>query len=327
MSDTHVLSNTAAGQGGGANAFGSLTRIIGGRVENNRSGEVAGGVYANQSFVISGTQFLSNTTQILGGGACVWGSGTVTNAHFERNSAENKHAGALYVNGDLFIGDSSFISNTAAGRCGAVWAGNEAHIMGGRFSGNLAQTDRAGALNVGGTLWLTGTHFVGNRSATFGGALAHLGSDGRLVNALFAHNHADNDGGAAYLVHSGNLEFIHATIVAPAGSTGAAILVNATGGVTVTNTIVASYTYGLDGAAGNVFEDHNLFYQVVPVHGTVVRGGHSLIGDPAFAGPAADDYHLTAYSAALNAAADVGITTDGDGDPCLTKYHPVTVNR
>ncbi len=43
-------------------------------------------------------------------------------------------------------------------------------------------------------------------------------------------------------------------------------------------------------------------------------GANSVVGDPAFVNPAADDYRLTAASAAINRGADVGVYTDFEGD-------------
>jgi len=443
MRDTDVLSNTADGQGGGinTNGSGSLIHITGGHFENNRSGSMAGALYANQTLVISGTHFISNTAQTFGGGVLAWRDAVVTNARFERNTAQNNDIGALYVATDLLMSESTFISNTAGVHYGAVWAGVDVHITGGAFTGNVAQTGHTGALGVDGALWLTGTHFVGNRAATTsgaidvqgdlrmsgsdvlsntageqgggvngygalthitggrfennragsmagglyisralilsgtqfisnsarvqggavgaggdvyvtagefisnmaetgragalqvggslwlthshfianraatsGGALAHIGSDGRFVNTLFARNHTDGDGGAMVLAHTGAVELVHATIVAPAQPVSAAIFVDASGGVTIVNTTLADYTFGLDVAAGTVYEDYNLFYQSTPVSGTVLRGGHSLSGDPVFADPSKDNYHLLAGSWALNTGTNAGITIDIDGE-------------
>lgn len=59
-----------------------------------------------------------------------------------------------------------------------------------------------------------------------------------------------------------------------------------------------------------------------PGNGTTDTGGGGTVisstnvyGDPAFADPAAGDYHLTAGSAAIDAGVNAGLVTDIDGDP------------
>lgn len=314
ISATNILSNTAAGQGGGINGFGAATTFIGGRIANNRAGSVAGGAYINGSLNISGTQFISNSAQSYAGAVWAWQSAVVNNASFERNTAQTVDMGALYVKHDLSLTDSTFISNTAGQKAGAVLVEGDAHISGGLFSGNAAATGRSGALDVAGALWLTETHFIANQAGTSGGAVTYMGSDGQLVNTLFARNAAGGDGGALYLNHSGSVNILHATIVGPAQPVTSAIAINTSGAVTIVNSIVASYTLGIDVTSGAVYEDSNLFYQTTPTRGGVNSGGHSFDGDPAFVDSLNDDYHLTALSEALNTGSNAGVAADGDGD-------------
>jgi hypothetical protein len=44
-------------------------------------------------------------------------------------------------------------------------------------------------------------------------------------------------------------------------------------------------------------------------------GTNDVSGNPRFVNAAADDYHLKLGSAAIDAGADVAVTTDFDGDP------------
>jgi len=79
---------------------------------------------------------------------------------------------------------------------------------------------------------------------------------------------------------------------------------------------ITSHTVGISRTSTPVFEDYNLFFNVpTPTSGGVTSGGHSFSGDPAFAGPARDDYHLRPGSNAINAGVNAGVFTDIDGDP------------
>ncbi|MBN1994237.1 MAG: hypothetical protein JW953_16185 [Anaerolineae bacterium] len=82
--------------------------------------------------------------------------------------------------------------------------------------------------------------------------------------------------------------------------------------MSITNTIVASYTTGIQQAGGAVTSDYNLFYNAPT---SVVTGSHSLSGtNPLFLDPAGDDYHLSTASPAIDHGQDVGVTTDLDGN-------------
>ena len=71
-----------------------------------------------------------------------------------------------------------------------------------------------------------------------------------------------------------------------------------------------------------VTQDYNLFFGV----GSSTAGlwfaaaTHSLIGDPLFAAPGLDDYHLSPGSAAIDAGADVGVAVDFEGEARPQNY-------
>jgi hypothetical protein len=162
---------------------------------------------------------------------------------------------------------------------------------------------------------LTGTRFIDNRAQDRGGGLVQFGFPVRVVNGLFARNAAGTAGSAMYLSAPDFADIIHTTIASPTLAAGSAILV-AGGQVNLTNTIIASHTAAIELAAGAAFESHNLFFgNGTNLVGSITSLGGSLTGDPRFANPAADDYHLGPGSAALNAGVDAGVVTDFEGDP------------
>ena len=96
-SASRFLSNTSAVQAGGVYVFGSMT-LAGDLFQNNQCTEfgcIAGGAIALDAAVVTGTQFISNTS--LGNGGALVGSGplTVTNSIFYDNHALN--GGGLYI--------------------------------------------------------------------------------------------------------------------------------------------------------------------------------------------------------------------------------------
>lgn len=312
ISNSLILSNTAANDGGGVKVYSPYsTKITGGRFENNSGHSFGGGLFAD-NLVISGTQFISNSTIGIGGGVFTFGDANVINAHFERNHAQNS-IGGLYVLNDVQMTNSAFISNTAPA-IGAIRAGGDATLIDSIFRGNEATVGNGGALYVGRTLHLTRTHFFDNRAATVGGALVHIGSNAEIVNSLLARNAAGTGGGALYLASTGNVSLLHATIDAPAQPVASAILVSATGKITALNTIVRGYTTVFALTAGSLFEDYNLLHNNNPTGENVTRGGHSIGGDPAFVDAGNDNYHLLSGSWALNNGATTALAVDVDGE-------------
>ncbi len=314
MTNTAILSNTAAGQGGGVNSFGAATILSGGLFQHNRAGDLAGGLYADKDLQVDGTQFVDNFAQNYAGAVWAWQNAAVQNARFAVNAVQNYDMGALYVRFNLVLTDTTFISNTAHVNGGAILVGGDARILNGSFTENVAETGRGGALDAAGGLWVTSTHFIANEAVTLGGGVAFGGSDGRFLNTLFARNTA-NDGSALSLAHSGNVAITHATIAGPEQPSDNALYLNSGGSVTVSNSIIGGYAIGIKVAAGDVAEDYTLFYETTPTSGAVSGGDRSFSGDPAFAAPASDDYHLSPNSEALNTGGDSGILVDGDGDP------------
>src|SRR5205823_531645 len=107
------------------------------------------------------------------------------------------------------------------------------------------------------SLAVTSTLFLGN-TAQKGAGLYHNNGTARLVNDLFAANHASLHGDALFLASPGAVSLVFTTIASPTVGGGSAIYVNA-GTVGVTDTLIASYTVGIEIAGGNVREDDNLF--------------------------------------------------------------------
>jgi len=166
-------------------------------------------------------------------------------------------------------------------------------------------------------LLLTGTQFLAN-TAPFGGGLSVNNSSSRIVNALFARNYATTGQGAAMLLNpGGNVQILHTTVASPTLATGDAIHIS-NGTVGISDTIVASYTTGINRTGGTAFEDYNLFFgTTISKTGTfgAGSGANDVTGNPKFANTALDNEHLQFGSAAINTGINVGVAVDFDGQP------------
>jgi uncharacterized repeat protein (TIGR01451 family) len=321
--DTQIISNTATNAGGGLVAFGPTSfKFTNSLFQNNRSATgTGGGLSTSGHIVLTTTQFISNSALLDGGGAWANSGGILTGGRFERNASLNGDGGALNTGGGFVtLNDVQILRNAASRDGGGVYVRFDATLDGGHFEGNTAQ-GHGGGLFVGRRITLDGTRFIGNSAAGVGGGLAISQTrrfNGRIVNALLARNQAGGDGEALYLKLRRPVDLIHTTIVSPTLADGAAVYV-VTGTVNITNSLIASYTTDVHVEPGTtVNEDHNLFSDGLNVTGggTLNSGGNSLTsGNPGFANPAADDYHLTIRSVAIDSGTDAGLSTDFEGDP------------
>lgn len=273
-------------------------------------------MYAGSALILTGTQFLSNTAALYGGGALLVGAATLNGGLFQSNTGA--FGGGLLAGSTLTLTGTRLLSNTASSDGGGAYAYGAATLNGGLFRNN-AVAGNGGGLLAGNTLALTGTQFIGNAAGTDGGGL-YLNTDTantkQVVNALFARNRAAGNG-AAIFVNAAPFNLIHTTIVSPTAPSGGTQAVYVLSGTAyVTNTLIASHTVGIQQAGGTVTEWNTLYAGVgAPRVGAVATSG-SLTGTAAFVNPAADDYHLMATSAAVDAGTPPipNVTTDFDGD-------------
>ncbi|HET7089992.1 MAG TPA: choice-of-anchor Q domain-containing protein [Anaerolineae bacterium] len=327
LSGTVFVSNTAFGRGGGAYVIGTAT-VTAGEFENNHSTSsnpttsLGGGLSVSGTLTLRGTQFISNSAQ-HGGGASVLGSTSLTGATFERNAAKYV-GGGLYTRGTVVLRDTDFRSNTAEFGGGGMRADGPITLSGGIFQNNRVGLTFGlgfgGGMDAFDALTISGTQFISNATPGSGGGVFHssvfegpIGS-GRIVNALFARNTAGAGGAALRLGSGGDVVILHTTVADGSLNPKQAIVV-VSGTVGITNSIIASHTAGISQTDSTVYADYNLFYgNTIGKTGTIGGGAHDQTGDPRFADPAGDDYHLSAGSAAIDKGIGVGVTTDIDGD-------------
>ena len=329
-----VLSNTifsgnASASGSGGGAYFARSAVISGSLFLSNTARFGGGAYFYESATITKSTFLSNTASSGGGGAhfeseLVPSKVTVVGTTFQGNRVGDAAAGFMRTTVTHRPTGTSETCQSTIGGGGAVFDGS-ASIIGTTFADNAAPCG-GGAyfyseyFNTN-LVTVTSTVFV-NNSAAAGGGVYYYGSGvntNNFVNTLFAANEAVEDQGSALFSDSAGGDDViilrHATIASPTVGSGSAIYV-LSGTVHITNTIIASYTIGLERAGGALSEDYNLFFGTTsPISGSVTSGGNGVLwGDPAFANPAGADYHLTLGSPAIDMGTNAGVTSDFEND-------------
>jgi fibronectin-binding autotransporter adhesin len=300
--DHNIITRNAKGAGGGlylqASAAMLRNNLISGNSANGNSG---GGVYLSASnATLSGNTIEANGADYLGGG--------------------------LYaVSSSAAISGNLISDNNAASVGGIVLDSSPANMTGNVIRNNSGFAGGGGVLllSSGGTLnanVISGNFCYGSCSAG-GGGLILKGGSVILQNNVVSDNRIDATGpsaaGAAggIALLSGDAHFIHTTLARNSGGDGSGLEIAASARVTLTNTIVVSQAVGISVTAGSTATLDGVlwFANGTNIAGTgTVLASNQYTGTPAFA---ADGYHLTAGSAAIDKGLDAGVSTDIDGQP------------
>jgi hypothetical protein len=303
-----ILNNRAhtnaseSGYGGGIHleeASGAVIRdnVIQGN-QANQNGDGGGGglsIYGTTQDVIriNGNQFIDNSAAIGGGifSALLQTPFVLYNNIFDNNSAI-RAAGLALFSGEHTISKNRFQNHQ----------GQETILLAifqGTFENNAVVSNNT---NIG--LFMTyGSppfpRFSNNIIARSGtNAIVAVGSQQGPLFAELEHNTlVGGGGGAAISIPSAN-NYVSFSL---------------------TNNIISGYPTGIDNQGGpnsTVTARYTLFDGSVITPGNNAIFANSLVGDPAFKNPAADDCHIRFTSAARDAGASgVVATQDIDGDP------------
>ncbi len=299
--DVTVISGLVSGQGAGIAAAQEITLTRVKLIDNVATGgsvAYGGGLLASKA-TISASVFSGNRADI-GGAAYLQSRSRIHSSEFRNNSA-TLGGGGLYVHqGDHQIVDT-LIQENVCDPCvnaggGGVWSLGSLSLDRVRVIGNQTPGPVGGLAYGGGTMV----------AAEY--ALA-------ITNSLFARNAQGTPGAQLGIITAGKASVQHSTIASPTVGASAAIVVSS-GDVRIINTLIASHTTGIWNISGLVNEDYNLYSGVAtPRTDNVLSGTHSLTsGAAGFVNPLADDYHLTAASAARDKGTDAGVNRDFDGD-------------
>ncbi len=180
--DTDFVDNIAGGGGGGV-SVGNLIQvsIVNGRFENNRALNGDGGGFNHANFLIAadaainGTQFISNSAAIEGGGLYSVSDMAIRNARFERN-ASGEDGGGIFID---FAGAGTSLNNT-------------------NLLNNSAQSDGGGAYILGDNFTATDPTFSDNNAVGDGGGL-HACATVTLTRPMIINNLSQENGGGVYI--------------------------------------------------------------------------------------------------------------------------------
>ncbi len=346
-----IIHGRADWQGGGVNIFNGGATLIDNVISENYGRLCGAGVYLlNTTGALSGNTIRGNTISrnqldkqlpASGAGICLDGDSSTLSG----NTVSDNDGGGIY----LYRTSAKLIGNTISGNnskdgggivdavnsataiiSGNVIIGNTAGLTGGgglvsstdaTWNGNLILNNTAS--NDGGGMRVTNDHallvnnIILNNAASFGGGIYAYSSNALLVNNIIADNRASAQGNGIYITAS-TPRLIHNTVARNSGGDGSGIYVATPypccgSNVALINSIIVSHVVGVNVALSSTVTLNGVLWFG---NGANTRGAGSLsitneiIGDPAFA---ADGYHLTAGSAAIDKGIDAGVTTDIDG--------------
>jgi uncharacterized repeat protein (TIGR01451 family) len=318
----NAASTGAGGTGGGlclsdSDAILSANTIVSNTASTVSYGDAGGLSLERSDATLSGNTVVGNVASAVGNGDggglwLLFSDATLSGNMVRGNTAgagSQSHGGGLYLEySDAVLSDNTVQGNTAGagsqGQGGGLYLEHsQATLNGNAVVSNTAALSPT-ATGEGGGLWvrysgplsLTNNLVADNQANTQGSGLWFEGSSsdptsGSLLHTTIADNHSSGQG--VYVGPHATLAFTN-TIVAGHHSVGITI----TTGGTATLEATLWHDNGMPIGGG----------------GTVVSSTN-VTGDPAFANPAAWNYHLTAGSAAIDKGVDAGVDVDIDGDP------------
>ncbi|MCB0190736.1 MAG: right-handed parallel beta-helix repeat-containing protein [Anaerolineae bacterium] len=271
-------------------------------IKNAQSGASGGGIFLQNSPAITLSRLIiQDSTANQGAGIYISNftpaAAVIVDQVVISNTSANVSGGAIYVAGGSPLLTNISISNTTAAQNGG------------------------GIYVAGGTPTLTGSRIYGG-NAINGGGIYVSGGTLNLQNNFVYSNTASGSGGGIF--NSGTLKAANNTMVGnQAASFGGGMFDNNTSGLVLSNTIFADNTgtggggafYRGDSGTIAASIDYNLYFNNTPNNSNVATGANSGTGDPLFVDAAANDFHLSIDSAAVDAGdPDSTVFDDIDGD-------------
>lgn len=291
---------------GGAIASQGVITVTDSLLSNNSTGGEGGAIYLIEGapLQLDRATLVSNSAASGGGisataplDSTLGVNVNIATSHFESNHA-TQFGGAIQSSTISEITASTFFSNTAAVEGGAFVSFAPTTIRSSQFVANLSSLSGAFAVDdpVGGAPIIV------------------------LENSLFAHNRATADFNVAAVARlfDASLQARHNTFISSITTAPQFKFIRSLGGFQ--NNIFVSQggdfnlsTGGPDASLAT--EDFNLYFPAAPpADSGLTQGASSAVGDPLFADFAGDNFHLSAASPARNTGANLGITTDFEGD-------------
>jgi len=340
LQDNVIVSNTAStaavgygGYGGGLYLSNSAATLQDNTVQGNTAstaswGEGGGLLLSSSAATLQGNTVVSNTASTggigLGGGLLLSSSA----ATLQDNTVQGNTASTDGVGGHGGYGGGLYLLSSAATLQDNTVQGNTASTASEGEGGGLHLYLSAATLESNTIVSNTAT--LSPTAIGRGGGLYVNWSDPfTLTNNLVAGNHANTAGtghgsGLGFAGSSSNPasgRLLHNTI---ADNHEEGVFVGGYTTLAFTNTIIAGHSVGIAVTANSMVElDATLWHgngTNTGGVGAILTGTVNVYGDPAFANPAAWDYHLGPGSVAIDAGMDAGVPVDIDGDPRLGSH-------
>ncbi|MDY7075374.1 MAG: right-handed parallel beta-helix repeat-containing protein [Chloroflexota bacterium] len=254
-------------------------------------GDAGGGVYVTTASPIFSNTHILNGSTLRGGGLYLQDSNaTFYHSQFYSNTASVR-GGAVYAyQGGGTFNDCRFYSNTATSTGGGVYL-NQSNIT---FNAN----------------------FITANTSDEGGGVYLDAAGPRFYNTVIADNRASVRAGALYASAS-SPRMWHTTIARNTHTDGTGVYATDWSGtysnVAMTNTILVSQSVGIEVNTGSAATLDGVLWFGNTSGNTSgpVTVQNATTGDPAFA---ADGYHLTSASQAIDRGVVSGVGVDVDGD-------------
>ncbi len=259
-----------------------------------------GGIFLhNSDGRINNSEIRHNSSRTGGGIAIIGGAASVTGNKITSNDAA-RMGGGIHCEEDSTLISKNLVTGNHAFNGGGVEIDDSSAVL----ENNLIRQNHAEWEGGGVALYANGTGHINNivadNSAGGHGGGIWAFADGILKHTTFADNH-DSDGGTGiYLAKDHDFHECNMTLINT-------IIANEEVGVYITDNCHAS----MEGTLFWGNRDNIMWTSGA----TVDPGSVTVTGNPAFRDPANGDYHITGFSAAIDAGVGAGVTEDIDGDP------------
>ena len=296
-----------------------------------------GGVYTGGGLDGSHLTFTSNLVNCTGSLICSGGGlyiqrpstskgiSSISSSTFDGNLAWFGSAISSGTYDELTLTNSAFINNGSLTPGASSGYGGGVHAYWVQGDQLLFQNNRVfnfGAGIAATHIFLTNSRFLNNKASLSGGGI-YAYDDFTGTNLVFGDN--DSNNGAEICVKNGHAFLKHITVGRSTHGAGSGVYVDAGGTLEMKNSILSAYDTAFR-VLGTVTEDYNLFFDNRVDYdksgdGTIIYGVNDIaLQDPLFAAPAAGDYHLRWNSPAIGLGTNLGVTSDLDGRPRVSRW-------
>ncbi len=304
-----ITGGDASGLGGDGSFFGQ---------------DAGGGIYIiSATAIIKDNYVFSNTAEYGGGIYQSLGAGKVSENTISENFASGEGGGVGLYESTALLDNNLISHNTSSWGGGLYLHSSPAALIDNIITANVSTGRGGGGL----FLWwsdavLTGNRIISNTSPwNINGGIHVFSSSPALTNNVIVGNQS----GGIQIEGRSDLHLLHNT-VADNGTDGIGMYVThyidlwgtpMYASVALTNTILVSHSVAISITGGNTVTVNSVLWHNTPI--TVSQSTTATVsvqnqrtGDPAFA---ADGYHLTIGSAAIDNGVDAGVVTDIDDEP------------